>query len=85
LLIYGTLWAVTGNEALPGGNFFGLLVMLVCCLIGGALVAKICLPPLLGKYIPVQRFFQLSWQIIIANFKDFAQRWKQRKLSGNGI
>ncbi|XP_064619907.1 sodium/hydrogen exchanger 9B2-like [Lineus longissimus] len=51
LLMYGTLWAITGKQALPGGNFFGLLVMLVLCLIGGALVEKIRLPPLLGMLV----------------------------------
>lgn len=51
LLIWGVLWSITGESALPGpnGNFFGLLVLLVCGLLGGGLVTLIKLPPLLGK------------------------------------
>ena len=49
LCCWGVLWGVTGSHALPGGNFFALLVLVVCASIGGFLVEKIKLPPLLGK------------------------------------
>lgn len=52
-VVWGVLWAVTGEEALPGGNFFALIMLMVLCLIGGGLVSKIKLPPLLGKTLAV--------------------------------
>ena len=48
-LIWGVLWSITGPDALPGGNLFGLYILIICCFVGGAIVAKIHLPPLLGE------------------------------------
>ena len=48
-LLYGALWSVVGETALPGGNLFAISVLFVCCSIAGFLVGKIRLPPLLGK------------------------------------
>ncbi|XP_072051345.1 sodium/hydrogen exchanger 9B2-like [Amphiura filiformis] len=50
-LIWAVLWSITGSETLPGGNLFGLYVLIVCCFMGGWLIAKIYLPPLLGMLI----------------------------------
>ena len=50
VFVYGALWGITGDEALPGGNIFAILVLFVCCMLGGALVEMIKLPALLGKY-----------------------------------
>ena len=49
IFFWAVLWSLTGDHALPGGNFFALIVLIVCCMAGGALVAKINLPPLLGE------------------------------------
>ena len=48
--VWGVIWAITGSEALPGGNLFSLTILLVAAVIGGEMVAKLNLPPLLGKY-----------------------------------
>ena len=50
LALYFTLYTVTGEQALPGGHYFGLLVLLVLCYIGGEVVKLIKLPALLGKF-----------------------------------
>ena len=50
ILVWAVLWSITGPDALPGGNLFGLCILIMCCFLGGALVAKIHLPPLLGKF-----------------------------------
>lgn len=50
LQIWGILAAITGSEAMPGGNFFSLLVLFVLCVIGGRLISLANLPPLLGKH-----------------------------------
>ncbi len=49
LFIWGVLWGITGPEALPGGNFFALLILVVSCSVAGKLVELIKLPALLGK------------------------------------
>ena len=46
---WAVLWSITGEHALPGGNFFGVLVLLVLSVVGGQLVGLIHLPPLLGN------------------------------------
>ncbi|CAH1794646.1 unnamed protein product [Owenia fusiformis] len=51
LLTWGTLWAITGEAALPGGNIFGLVVLGIACFIGGLLISKLHLPPLLGMLV----------------------------------
>lgn len=59
LQIWGILAAITGSEAMPGGNFFSLLVLFVLCVIGGRLISLTNLPPLLGKtpwYIYIFRY-----------------------------
>ena len=50
-LIWAVLWSITGAETLPGGNLFGLYVLIVCCFAGGWLMNKIHLPPLLGEWL----------------------------------
>jgi len=48
-MLYGCLWSLTGDSALPGGNLFALSVLFVCCYVAGYLIEKIHLPPLLGE------------------------------------
>ena len=48
-LFYGVCWAVVKEDALPGGNIFSLVVLLVLCMVAGYLCEKIRLPSLLGK------------------------------------
>lgn len=50
IMIWGTFWAILGDAALPGGNFFGILFMSYLSELGGNLVKLTPLPPLLGKW-----------------------------------
>ena len=47
-IIWAVLWSMTVQEALPGGNLFALLILVVMGILAGELVKKINLPPLLG-------------------------------------
>lgn len=49
--IWVTLFSVTGEEALPGGNLFALLALFVLCWTGGYIARLTRLPSLLGKGI----------------------------------
>ncbi|XP_066576836.1 sodium/hydrogen exchanger 9B2 isoform X2 [Amia ocellicauda] len=57
LLLFGVVWSITGPQCLPGGNLFGILVLLICAVVGGKLVGLIKiptlppLPPLLGMLL----------------------------------
>ncbi|GBM57776.1 hypothetical protein AVEN_90946-1 [Araneus ventricosus] len=50
-LIYGTLWGLTGEMALPGGPIFGLFALVVVCYLGGQLMRIIKLPTLVGMMV----------------------------------
>lgn len=50
-LIWGTLWGLLNHLALPGGEIFALLVVIVACYISGKIVGLFTLPPLLGMLI----------------------------------
>ena len=49
--IWGVLWGLTRDEALPGGNIFSLLVLFVTCSTAGAGARKLGIPSILGKDI----------------------------------
>ena len=49
LLIWGALWGMTGRQALPGGNLFSVMVLVVAGYLAGAILQLIKLPPVLGK------------------------------------
>ncbi|XP_070544796.1 sodium/hydrogen exchanger 9B2-like isoform X2 [Ptychodera flava] len=77
-IVWGTLWAITGEEALPGGNLFALFVLWVAAVLGGLLVTFIKLPPLLGMlivgvllrnipYINVAKDIEPEWSISLRN------------------
>ncbi|XP_064601506.1 sodium/hydrogen exchanger 9B2-like [Liolophura sinensis] len=51
LIFWAVLIAVTRDEAVPGGNIFALIMLFLCCVVCGHLVAIIRLPPLLGMLI----------------------------------
>ena len=54
LLIWAVLWSIIGQEALPGGNIFGIYIVVVCASLFGFIVGKIPylrLPPLLGMIL----------------------------------
>ena len=54
ILLWSVLWSVIGQDALPGGNIFGILTVLVFSILGGKAVEyipKMSLPPLLGMLI----------------------------------
>ncbi|XP_002731851.2 sodium/hydrogen exchanger 9B2-like, partial [Saccoglossus kowalevskii] len=71
-ILWGVLWAITGDEALPGGNLFALLVLWVCAVIGGAAITLIKLPPLLGMLL-VGMMLRNAPYINVA--KDIDQPW----------
>ncbi|KAM7376861.1 hypothetical protein PAMA_013569 [Pampus argenteus] len=56
-LLFGVVWSITGNECLPGGNLFGIVILFICSVLGGKLVGMIQLPtlppfpPLLGMLL----------------------------------
>ncbi|XP_030835794.1 sodium/hydrogen exchanger 9B2 [Strongylocentrotus purpuratus] len=51
VLTWVVLWAVTGSEALPGGNLFALFILVVSCKAGGLAIEVIKLPALLGMLV----------------------------------
>uniref|UniRef100_A0A3B5M274 Cation/H+ exchanger transmembrane domain-containing protein n=1 Tax=Xiphophorus couchianus TaxID=32473 RepID=A0A3B5M274_9TELE len=57
VLLFGTVWSITGQECLPGGNLFGIIILFVCSVLGGKLLGLIQLPtlppfpPLLGMLL----------------------------------
>ncbi|KAB7506620.1 Mitochondrial sodium/hydrogen exchanger 9B2 [Armadillidium nasatum] len=51
ILFWGSLVYIVHDMALPGGTIFSLLILVVTAQIGGMLVAKIHLPPLLGMLL----------------------------------
>ena len=54
VLVWGTIWSISGREALPGGNLFALIVLTLGGYVAGMLVQTVNLPPILGKYIHVR-------------------------------
>jgi len=53
-VFWAAVWSLLGKDALPGGNIFSLLLLLVSAALAGFLVTKIpfiTLPPLLGMLI----------------------------------
>uniref|UniRef100_M3XIP1 Cation/H+ exchanger transmembrane domain-containing protein n=1 Tax=Latimeria chalumnae TaxID=7897 RepID=M3XIP1_LATCH len=57
LLVFGVVWSITGPECLPGGNLFGILMLMLCAFLGGKLMGLIKiptlppLPPLFGMLV----------------------------------
>ena len=54
LLIWAVLWSVIGQDALPGGNIFGIFIVIVSASLCGFLVGRVPylhLPPLLGMLL----------------------------------
>ncbi|XP_048578622.1 sodium/hydrogen exchanger 9B2 isoform X3 [Nematostella vectensis] len=54
LVSYGVLWSITGHEMLPGGNLFGIFIILMCAAFGGFITTRVScgvLPSLLGMLI----------------------------------
>lgn len=49
LIFWAVLIGVTGDEAVPGGNIFALVMLFLCCVVCGHLAAIIRLPALLGN------------------------------------
>ena len=54
VLIWAVLWSIIGEDALPGGNIFGIFIVIVSASLFGFLVCRIPylhLPPLLGMLL----------------------------------
>ena len=80
-VLWATVWAIVGNDALPGGNLFGLAVLLAASSLGGFAVRsipKLRLPSLLGmlvvgfllknvKGIDVGRDIDNNWSLTLRN------------------
>ncbi|XP_070544797.1 sodium/hydrogen exchanger 9B2-like [Ptychodera flava] len=75
---WGTLWAITGEQALPGGSLFALFILWIAAVIGGVFASFIKLPPLLGMlivgvalrnipYINVAKDITPEWSIALRN------------------
>uniref|UniRef100_E7D1P3 Putative Na[+]/H[+] hydrogen antiporter 1 n=1 Tax=Latrodectus hesperus TaxID=256737 RepID=E7D1P3_LATHE len=50
-LIYGTLWGLMGDSALPGGPIFGLFALVIMCYLGGQLMRLLKVPTLVGMMV----------------------------------
>lgn len=56
VLSWAVPWSIVGSDCLPGGNLFGLIILIDCCILAGKLVDCIRipklppLPSLLGKF-----------------------------------
>lgn len=68
-LWWGVLWSLTGDDALPGGNFFSLLLLFFFCWCGGYLVNLVKLPPLLGTVFNI--IFIVAYNFITMNYAYF--------------
>ncbi|XP_064597587.1 sodium/hydrogen exchanger 9B2-like [Liolophura sinensis] len=51
LIIWSILWSISKEEALPGGKYFGIVLLFPCCVLAGMAMEKIRLPPLLGMLL----------------------------------
>lgn len=66
-LVWGSLIYITQEEALPGGNLFSLLILVVAAQFGGLFVAKFRLPPLLGMMIVGIMFRSVSGLSVVGD------------------
>ena len=48
-LTWGTIWSISGEEALPGGNLFALFCLTLGGYVAGMVARAVSLPPILGK------------------------------------
>lgn len=51
LSVWGVLISILGEAALPGGNFFSLMVLYVMAVLAGEGARILGLPPLLGSLV----------------------------------
>lgn len=49
--LWGILWSITNEDAVPGGHIFALIMLIAACWMFGELVGKLRLPALLGMLI----------------------------------
>ncbi|XP_051785602.1 sodium/hydrogen exchanger 9B2-like isoform X1 [Erpetoichthys calabaricus] len=77
-LLFGLVWSVTGDECLPGGNLFGILLLLFCAVVAGKLFGLIKiptlppLPPLLGMLLAG---FVLHNVPVVNTAVNISQKW----------
>ncbi|GBN62254.1 Sodium/hydrogen exchanger 9B1 [Araneus ventricosus] len=72
VLIYGTLWGMTGPMAVPGGPIFGLFALVVVCYLGGQFMRILKLPTLVGMMV-IGFVLRNVPRINVA--KDIPQEW----------
>lgn len=75
-LAWGVPWSITKKEALPGGNLFGIIILLLSCMAAGWLINHLPLPgipplpPLLGKLPACRLVIELGVSSERVKFKD---------------
>lgn len=62
LLIWGSIWSVVGEDALPpNGVLFNLILVFVSSYLGGEVTKLLGLPPLFGMLITGETFLARSF------------------------
>ena len=75
IVVWAASWSILGDDALPGGNVFSLIILLIVASLGGFVVSKIpfvTLPPLLGMLITGFLFRNLPG---ISLTKNIEKQW----------
>lgn len=73
-LTWGTIWSISGREALPGGNLFALFALTLGGYVAGMVAQAVNLPPILGM-LTVGCLLGNIHAINIA--KDIDQEWSR--------
>ncbi|XP_068204126.1 sodium/hydrogen exchanger 9B2-like isoform X2 [Palaemon carinicauda] len=71
LAAWGCLISITGDQALPGGNFFSLIVLYIMAILGGEAVQLLGLPSLLGSLLIGIFFRSIPGLNVIGSNIDF--------------
>ncbi|XP_066952008.1 sodium/hydrogen exchanger 9B2-like isoform X3 [Macrobrachium rosenbergii] len=71
LAAWGCLISITGDKALPGGNFFSLIVLYIMAILGGEAVQLLGLPSLLGSLLVGIFFRSIPGLNVIGSNIDF--------------
>ncbi|XP_064107888.1 sodium/hydrogen exchanger 9B2-like [Macrobrachium nipponense] len=71
LAAWGCLISITGDKALPGGNFFSLIVLYIMAILGGEAVQLLGLPSLLGSLLVGIFFRSIPGLDVIGSNIDF--------------
>ncbi|XP_042891567.1 sodium/hydrogen exchanger 9B2-like isoform X1 [Penaeus japonicus] len=78
---WGCLISITGEEALPGGNFFSLIVLYVFAMLAGEAVKHLGLPSLLGSLVVGILFSSIPGMDVIGSNIDHSWSAALRKIA----